>query len=220
MTDGGSLLRVEDADFGYDGRAVVRGARFGIGSGDLVGVHGPNGSGKTTLLRGLIGLVPRLRGIVERRPGLRIGYVPQRDTLDPLWPLSALDVVLLAATAGHRPWQRTGETARARARAALADCRSEALARVAWRELSGGQRQRVLVARALALDPDLLLLDEPTAGIDADTSAAIIDLLDGLRRARPLAIWLVTHDEQSLAGRADRIARVEHGRVQIEEGPP
>jgi len=210
------LLRTTSACFGYSGRKVVEDATLEVQDGEFVALVGPNGSGKTTLLRGLLGFVPLLGGQVERRSGLRVGYVPQREGLDPLYPLSALDVTLLGTYGDMRPWQRGGTAARARAEVALRVCHAEPLGRRRYADLSGGQRQRVLIARALASQPHLLLLDEPTAGIDAETSESIIATLDGLRHEHKLAIWMVSHYLEPLRLRVDRLARIERGRLRIE----
>jgi ABC-type Mn2+/Zn2+ transport system ATPase subunit len=211
------MLTVVDADFGYEGRPVVRGASLVVRPRELVVLLGANGSGKTTLLRGLLGLLPPLAGRVERRPGLRSGYVPQRETLDPLYPLSAFDVARLGTWRDLPFWRPGGARERARAREALEACRAAELAAKRYATLSGGQRQRVLLARALATDPDLLLLDEPTAGIDPEAERAILDLLHELRRTRGLSIWMVSHHVDRVAGRADRTAVVSDGRVGLEE---
>ena len=213
---GEPLLRVEDAAFGYQGRAVVQQASLEVRPAEFVILVGSNGSGKTTLLRGLLGFLPPLAGRVERRAGLRVGYVPQRETLDPLYPLSAFDVARLGAWRDLPFWRPSGARERKLARDALAACRALDLATRRYAELSGGQRQRVLLARALATEPELLLLDEPTAGIDAETELGILDLLHELRQRRGLAIWMVTHHVHVIRGRSDRIVSVSDGRVRLE----
>ena len=212
----GALLQTKSASFGYSGRAVVEDASLEVQPGEFVALVGPNGSGKTTLLRGLLGFVPLLGGQIQRRPGLRIGYVPQRERLDPLYPLSALDVTRLGTYGDLKPWQRSGAAGIARAEAALKVCRADKLARRRFADLSGGQRQRILISRALAVQPDLLLLDEPTAGVDAETSQSIVATLDELRREHKLAIWMVSHNLEPLRLRVDQLATVEHGRLRIE----
>jgi len=195
---------------------VVRGASLVVRPDELVALIGSNGSGKTTLLRGLLGFLPPLAGRVERRPDLRIGYVPQRETLDPLYPLSAYQVARTGSWRDLPCWRLAGARERTRTRAALEACQAGDFASRRYSELSGGQRQRVLLARALATDPELLLLDEPTAGIDPEAERGILDLLRKLRETQGLSIWMVTHHVHALAGRADRTLVVSEGRVRLD----
>jgi ABC-type Mn2+/Zn2+ transport system ATPase subunit len=191
----------------------VRGVSLDVVPGEFVALVGANGSGKTTLVRGLLGLVPALAGRVERRPGLRVGYVPQRETLDPLYPLSGFDVTLLGACRDLAFWRPLGAAQRTACRAALEAVRAVAFADERYGQLSGGQRQRILIARALATQPALLLLDEPTAGVDPETEAAIVEVLQELRREHRLAIWMVTHQLHAVQGRVDRVLELEAGRL-------
>jgi ABC-type Mn2+/Zn2+ transport system ATPase subunit len=202
-----------DASFGYQSGAIVRDVSLEVHAGEFVALVGSNGSGKTTLVRGLLGLLPAMSGRVERDPGLRVGYVPQRETLDALFPLSGLDVVLLGACRDLPFWRRIGTEERQHARAALETVRATPFAGRRYGELSGGQRQRILIARALATHPAFLLLDEPTAGVDPETEAAIIEMLQRLRNERRLAVWMVTHQLHAVAGRVDRTLEVEAGRI-------
>jgi len=212
-----ALLALEAADFGYGGAPVVHRASLEVRPHEFVVLLGSNGSGKTTLLRGLLGFLPPLAGRVTRRAGLRVGYVPQRETLDPLYPLSALDVARMGAWRDLPFWGPAGERERALGRGALEACRAGDLAARRYAALSGGQRQRVLLARALASEPELLLLDEPTAGVDPEAERAILDLLRELRDARGLSVWMVTHHLHSIGARADRTAVVCEGRVSLAE---
>ena len=196
---------------------MVRGASLVVRPGEFVVLVGSNGSGKTTLLRGLLGFLAPLAGRLSRREGLRVGYVPQRETLDPLYPLTALQVARLGTWRDLPFWRFAGARERRRAREALQACHAADLASRRYSELSGGQRQRVLLARALATEPELLLLDEPTAGIDPEAEQGILELLRGLRDARGLSVWMVTHHVQATRGLADRTAIVENGSVRIEE---
>jgi len=210
------LVSVERADLGYPGRTVVRGVSLAVAPGEFVAVLGANGSGKTTLFRSLVGFLAPLAGRIGRAPGLRVGYVPQRETLDELYPLSAQQVALMGTHADVPFWRRLGAREAARAHAALAACDANGFAATRYAVLSGGQRQRVLIARALATDPQLLLLDEPTAGIDEATEKSILASLSALRRERGLAIWMVTHHAAAVRGSVDRVLEVDAGTVREE----
>ena len=207
------LIKVDGADLGYPGRVVLRGVSLELRAGEFVAVLGANGSGKTTLLRSLLGFLPPLAGRIERAPRLRVGYVPQRETLDDLYPLTARDVALMGTYADVPFWRRLGARERERARTALAACDATEFARLRYSELSGGQRQRVLISRALATDPQILLLDEPTAGVDRAAEKAILAVLASLRRERALAVWIVTHHAEAVRGAVDRVVLVDAGTV-------
>ena len=211
---GEALLRLVEADFGYGEVPVVHRVSLDVVPGEFVALQGANGSGKTTLVRGVLGLLPPLAGRVERSPQLRIGYVPQRETLDPLYPLSGFDVALLGACRDLPFYRRADAAVRATARAALEAAHAVNFAGQRYGRLSGGQRQRILIARALATQPNVLLLDEPTAGVDPETEAAIVEVLHALRTEHHLAIWMVTHQLQAVVGRVDRVLVLEEGRLQ------
>ena len=178
---------------GYKRRVVLEGLSFDVCRGEILGIVGPNGSGKTTLLRTILGLLKPLHGQVERRAGLTISYVPQRDQIDTMVPVTALDVVLMGRRARAGPLQRVDRVDREASLRALALLEAEALSRQLFRNLSGGQQQRVLLARALAADTDLLVLDEPTAGMDMASEAAILEFLHNLNRTQGMTILIVTH---------------------------
>ena len=182
--------------------------------GEFVVLLGANGSGKTTLVRGLLGLLPPLAGRVERSPKLRIGYVPQRETLDAMYPLSGFDVALLGACRDVPFYRRADAAVRATARAAIEAARAEPFAGQRYSRLSGGQRQRILIARALATRPNMLLLDEPTAGVDPETEAAIVEVLHSLCSQERIAIWMVTHQLHAVVGRVDRMLTLKEGQLQ------
>ncbi len=180
--------------FGYNRRVVLQGLSFDVHRGEILGIVGPNGCGKTTLLRTLLGLLKPLHGEVERQPGLTISYVPQRDRIDSTLPVTALEVVLMGRAARAGPFQRLHRADLDAGRRALALLGAEPLSQQLFRNLSGGQQQRVLLARALAADhTDLLVLDEPTAGMDAASEAAILDFLRNLNRTEGVTILIVTH---------------------------
>ncbi|MGI8984168.1 MAG: metal ABC transporter ATP-binding protein [Acidimicrobiales bacterium] len=192
-----ALLRLEGVTCAYAGPPVLRRADLEIGSTDFVGVVGPSGSGKTTLLRAVLGTVAPVEGTVWRRPRLRVGYVPQVETVNWSFPVTVAEAVLMSRTTGRRlPWASAAEKAEVASvldRLGIGDLGGRHI-----RELSGGQQQRVFLARALLCRPELLLLDEPTSGVDVRTRHDILHLLSDLN-AGGLAILLSTHDLNGMA---------------------
>jgi ABC-type Mn2+/Zn2+ transport system ATPase subunit len=187
------VLRIENLSIGHRGDALFRGLSFDVSRGEILGIVGPNGCGKTTLLRTMLGLLAPLAGRVERQAGLRISHVPQRERIERIIPVTAFEVVLMGPGARTEVLQRLGRAEREAANRALAWLGIEALGEKLFRNLSTGQQQRVLLARALASDPDLLVLDEPTVGMDVGAEAALIDFLAELNRQRRVTIVIVTH---------------------------
>jgi ABC-type Mn2+/Zn2+ transport system ATPase subunit len=203
------LLALEAATIGYRRRALLSGIELAVGPGDFLAVVGPNGGGKTTLVRTLLGALPLLAGRRVRPRPVRIAYVPQRDAIDPIWPFTAAEVVLQGRTPGLGPLRRPGAADRAKATRALERVGLAAVAQASYRDLSGGQRQRTLIARALAADPELLALDEPTSGMDPAAELATMDLLRRLHAAGPLAIVMVSHRLDAVASAARTLAFVD-----------
>ncbi len=208
------VIQCTDLDFAFTSRPLLRRVNISVPEGDFVCVVGPNGSGKTTLLRLALGLIKPDRGSIEvfgQSPHLsrgRIGYVPQNPKLDPLFPVSALDVVLMGRLGKTRSfgfWRGKDKKAATEslAEVGLADRRDDHFA-----SLSGGQKQRVLIARALAGEPDLLLLDEPTAGLDAHVEEDFYRLLQELNKKR--TIVLVSHDLGFVSGFVKSVICVGH----------
>ncbi len=187
------ILTGRTLSFGYNRRAVLQGVSFDVHRGEILGIVGPNGSGKTTLLRTILGLLKPLHGQVERQAGLTISYVPQRDRIDTILPVTALEVVLMGRAARAGPLHRVHHADLDAGLRALALLGAEPLSQQLFRNLSGGQQQRVLLARALAADTDLLVLDEPTAGMDAASEAAILEFLRNLNRTQGVTMLIVTH---------------------------
>jgi len=200
-----SLLELDNVTAGYPRHVVLEAIGFSIQRGTFTGLLGANGSGKTTLLKTIVGIIPPLRGKVAWNREAPVGYVPQRDVLDPIFLLSSLEVVRMASR-GEKAW----------ARQCLESTGTADLARKRFSELSGGQKQRVLIARALATRPDFLVLDEPTAGIDPTAAAAIMELLAKLHQSQ-LTILMVSHDISLMRRHAERVIWAHHGRVT--EGP-
>jgi ABC-type Mn2+/Zn2+ transport system ATPase subunit len=199
---------MEDVSVGWGRDVVLRGVSFELRRGDYLGLVGPNGAGKTTLLRALLGLSRPVSGAVRRSSEWRAGNVPQRDTLEPLFRFRAVEVAAMAARPDSwRPLARNAER-RAAAKEALDAVGMGERADRVFRDLSGGQKQRVLIARALAARPTVLVLDEPTAGMDVAGEADLLGLIQRLRRERDLAVVLVTHSLAIVADEADRVGLI------------
>jgi ABC-type Mn2+/Zn2+ transport system ATPase subunit len=193
---------------------VLRGVSFAVERGEFTALLGPNGSGKTTLFRGILGLIPLLGGRVAYgfdRRARPPGYVPQREALDPIFPLTAFEVVLMGAAARCPPAWPAGRRVRRLAARCLAQVGLGALEAQPFWALSGGQKQRVLIARALAVEPELLLLDEPTAGIDPGAEAAVMDVIQQLRRDRGLTVVVVSHNLRVIRSLAHAVVWVDGG---------
>lgn len=192
-----TLVSLRSVSCSYGGPLVLDHVDLDVGADAFCGVVGPSGSGKTTLLRLLLGVVAPTHGTVQRSPGLRVGYVPQVETVNWSFPVTVSEAVLMSRTAGRtRPWPSRAEQ---RLVAGVLDRLGiGGLGDRHIRELSGGQQQRVFIARALVSDPQLLLMDEPTSGVDVRTRHEVLHLLDDLHRDG-VAIVLTTHDLNGIA---------------------
>jgi ABC-type Mn2+/Zn2+ transport system ATPase subunit len=203
------LVALERAAVGYGGRAILTDVGLAVAPGDFLAVVGPNGGGKTTVLLSLLGALPLVGGRLVRARHVRVGYVPQRDHVDPVWPFTAGEVALMGRIPAIGPFRRPGRADREKVREALGRVGIENLAGVAYGEMSGGQRQRTLIARALAADPELLALDEPTNGMDPAAELATMDLLRELHGGGKLAIVMVSHRLENVANYARALAFVD-----------
>jgi zinc transport system ATP-binding protein len=219
-------VQVTDLSVDLGGRPVLRGIDLGVRPGEVVVVLGTNGSGKSTLIRTMVGLLPASRGQVSLfgtpatrfRQWHRVGYVPQRITAAGGVPATVHEVVSSGRLSRRRLFRPLSAADRAAIDDALevvgmADRRKDGVA-----ELSGGQQQRVLIARALASDPELLILDEPTAGVDLATQGVLTEAIRE-RVARGTTVVLVSHDLGPLEALIDRSVVLRRGRV-VYDGPP
>jgi zinc transport system ATP-binding protein len=210
MSDSDAALELDHVDFAFGDQPVLRDVNLRVAHGEFLALIGPNGGGKSTLLKLALGLLQPERGVVrvlglpsvQARPS--VGYVPQFATFRRDFPLSVRETVLHGRL-GLQPWWRRLTEADHRAAAhAIAATEVQHLARRPIAKLSGGQLQRVLIARALAADPALLLLDEPTAHVDTRAEHGLFELLARLRER--MAIVLVSHDVGLVSRHVDRIA--------------
>lgn len=210
------LVRLEGMSFRYGREPVLTDVDLTVPGGGFFGVVGPSGSGKTTLLRAMMGKLEPTAGSVYRRPGLRVAYVPQVETVNWDFPVTVGECVLMARVRGRRlPWASRAERSEVGAvleRLGIGDLGDRHI-----RELSGGQQQRVFVARALLRRPELLLLDEPTSGVDVKTRHEVLHLLTDLN-ADGLGIVLTTHDLNGIAAHLPTLVCL--NREVIGMGPP
>ena len=204
------------ARYGRKGDLVLDAVDLVVETGQFTGVVGPSGSGKTTLLKALLGTVPLAAGSVHRAPNLTVGYVPQIETVSWSFPITVAECVLMARDGGRRlPWASRDE--RREVAEVLDRLGIGRLGDRHIRELSGGQQQRMFVARALVRRPQLLLLDEPTSGVDVKTRHEVLHLLDDLN-ADGLAVVLTTHDLNGIAAHLPHLVCL--NRTVIGEGAP
>ena len=188
------LASLDGVSVAFDGNPALTDIDLEIRAGEIVTLAGPNGSGKSTLLKIVLGLIKPDRGRVRRRPGLCLGYVPQRLVVDHALPMTVERFLLLA-----------GRAARRRMGAVIGELGLDDLVARPIQEISGGQFQRVLLARALVRDPDLLLLDEPVQGVDIAGQAALYNLIGRMRDSRGCGILLVSHDLHLVMAETDRV---------------
>lgn len=191
---GDTLITAQGLTVRHGGVVILSDVNFHIRPSEIVTVVGPNGSGKSTLIRALIGLDSGAEGQVRRRDGLRVGYVPQRLSIDPSLPITVRRFLSLP----RRP-------AAAEIAAALARVGVQGLEDRLISALSGGQLQRVLLARALLARPEILVLDEPTQGLDQPGEAAFYRLIDEVRTETGAAVLMVSHDLHVVMAASDRV---------------
>ncbi|MCG5548704.1 ATP-binding cassette domain-containing protein [Halorhodospira halochloris] len=192
----------------YASRCIIDGVDIDVNAGHITTLVGNNGAGKSTLLRVLIGLTQPSSGAVERRDGLRIGYVPQHFSVDSSLPITARRFIALRGKVSRQRWQQaTAETA------------VEKLLEQPLQSLSGGEMRRVLLARAVLHNPDVLALDEPAAGLDAGSQGQLYRLIGSLRERYGCAVVVVSHDLNLVMAASDDVLCLEDGRVACRGAP-
>jgi iron complex transport system ATP-binding protein len=215
-------LAVEDLGYGYPGRAVGHHIGFTVGAGEVLCVLGRNGEGKSTLFKTILGLLPPRGGAVRvdgepvsgwssRRRALTFGYVPQNS--GGAFPFTLSELVLMGRAAHRGPFAAPSAADRRAADEAIAALGIEHLAQREWLRVSGGERQLALVARALAQEPRILVLDEPTASLDFGNQVRVLDAVRGLAETRGLSVLLSTHHPEQAFACADRVAVLAGGEL-------
>jgi ABC-type Mn2+/Zn2+ transport system ATPase subunit len=209
-----ALVSLQNVTLGYGSTPVIQAVNLAIFPRSLIGLAGPNGSGKTTLFRTILGLLPAVSGTLSRScPLSNFGYVPQSAALDPQFPLSASEVVEM----GVHPYQFLPASEKERVKEVLQQIGLPQLAMRSFFSLSGGQKQRMLIARALMVNPKIMILDEPLSGVDEESRRSIADLLTKLTRERGLAVFFSSHDLEMVQRVADSIVRIDKGQIWLDE---
>ncbi|ARO30792.1 Zn-uptake transporter ATP-binding protein ZnuC [Rhizobium sp. NXC14] len=193
-TKGERLVSLENVGVLRGGRWLVRGVEFSVSRGEIVTLIGPNGSGKSTSAKAAIGVLKPDEGRVERRPGLKVGYVPQKLSIDWTLPLTVRRLMTLTGPLPERDIQ-----------AALEAAGVAHMIGAEVQHLSGGEFQRALMARAIARKPDLLVLDEPVQGVDFSGEIALYDLIKSIRNASGCGILLISHDLHVVMAETDTV---------------
>jgi len=208
-----SAIELEHVYVAYGEQLVLEDVSLQVGRGEFVGILGPNGAGKSTLFKVILGLVKPVRGAVRifgklqgSNGSIPIGYVPQLAQIDPSFPVRVRDVVMMGRYGRIGLVRRPSREDREAVRRALQRVEMLDLAHRQIGQLSGGQRQRVLVARALALEPRILLLDEPTSSMDVSVAEGFYEFLNELHHSMDLTILLVSHDVTVVSQYTDQVA--------------
>jgi ABC-type Mn2+/Zn2+ transport system ATPase subunit len=213
-----AIITLDNLSIGYNGQPVLSGISVSISRASFTAILGANGSGKSTLLKTLLGLLPPLAGHIRfatptGKP-LMPGYVPQSVQFDPIYLLTGFEVALMGTFGRIPPGRFVPPSERAFTQDCLRAVGAEEFASKRFGELSGGQKQRVLIARALATRPDVLMLDEPTAGVDPAATHAVLDFIWQIIREREITVLFVTHDFTLVHDHAEQVIWLHHGKVE------
>ncbi|MEW6145629.1 MAG: metal ABC transporter ATP-binding protein [Thermodesulfobacteriota bacterium] len=213
-----NLIELEDATIGYENKGILGPINLAIEKGRFWGILGPNGSGKSTLLRTVLGLLPPVSGHVKTADGTVFGYVPQSEKFDPIFPVSVDEMVSMGRYVRVRAGKKLTSSDLGHVTRALEKTGALHLRDRTFRSLSGGEKQRALLARAIAGEPDVLVLDEPTASVDMKGEAQIMELVGSIRSDDGLTVLMVSHFLNTVGKYADRIMLIDKDSGYFEAG--
>jgi ABC-type Mn2+/Zn2+ transport system ATPase subunit len=211
-----AIISLKDVSIGYGKKVIAKDLTFSVFDNDFIGLVGPNGAGKTTLLKTILGNIKPLSGSIIKKD-LRVGYVPQRDTVQPLLPYSVFDVVMMSRYSLMGYFNNPNKIDKEIVEESLLQVGISSLRNLQYNSLSGGQRQRVLIARALAFQPNLLILDEPTNGMDTPSHYSLLNFISNLHQEKHLAIIMVSHLLSDVANYVKKLILIDNGLFQFGE---
>lgn len=217
------IIELTDVCFSYEQKPVIEDVSFFVQERDFVGVIGSNGAGKTTLLRMIVGLLKPDSGSIKLfgqpvqqfRDWSKIGYVPQKNSFNPLFPATVREVVLSGLYSRNKLFRRISKSDQLKCDEALHAMKIEDLAATRIGQLSGGQQQRVFLARALINNPALLILDEPTVGIDSETQEGFFHLIKHMHQHHNITFLLVSHDMDMIRSYLGQKPKTECGKIML-----
>lgn len=203
------LIRLENVSIGYKGKPILKDINISVSRGQSLSISGPNGGGKTTFLKTVVGLLPSIKGAIQRKDNIVFGYVPQNENFDPLFPISVTEIVAMGRYSRvpfckrikKQDWKIVDES--------IAKVDIEHLKNSNFNSLSGGEKQRTLIARAIAGEPDLLVLDEPTSSIDTKGEREIVSLIKKLTQGKSCSIIMVNHSTNTINNFAEKFVFID-----------
>jgi len=213
MDNNNSLIKFRNVSIGYGNKTIHRNINVEIEKNDFIGLVGPNGSGKTTFLKTLLGTIKPVSGVIEKK-NVTFGYVPQRDTVQPLLPYTVYEVVMMGRYSLMGLLKKPSKDDQDKVDECMEKVGITHLRNNNYNSLSGGQRQRTLIARALAVRPDVLILDEPTNGMDTPSHYSLLKLISELHSKRGLTVLLVSHLLSDVANLVKKLMLFENGKFQ------
>lgn len=200
------LLKCENVSFGYETGAVIKNFNLTVNKGDYIAIMGENGVGKTTFIRGILGLIKPISGIVNIADNIHIGYLPQQTQTQKDFPSSVFEIVLSGFSSKLFYTKKEKQISIEK----LKMLNILNLKKKYYRELSGGQQQKVLLARALCATNDLIVLDEPTTGLDPNASADFYKLIKSLNKNEKITVLMVSHDIENALKEAEKILYIKN----------